>query len=69
MVQKIEWTEQSRNDLFRIKEYLASDLLLQAQKLKNGFLLINSLEFIGYSELSKPPKPPKHKHLRAFRQN
>jgi|SRR6185312_3533019 len=32
MVQKIEWTEQSRNDLFKIKEYIAADSLFQAER-------------------------------------
>lgn len=33
MVQKIEWTEQSGNDLLKIKEYIASDSLFQAERI------------------------------------
>ena len=33
MVQKIEWTEQSRNDLYKIKEYIAADSLFQAERI------------------------------------
>jgi len=32
MVQKIEGTEQSRNDLYNIKEYIAADSLFQAER-------------------------------------
>ena len=32
MVQKIEWTEQSSNDLYNIKEYIAADSLFQAER-------------------------------------
>lgn len=33
MVQKIEWTGQSENDLLKIKEYIASDSLFQAKRI------------------------------------
>ncbi len=33
MVQKIKWTEQSKNDLAKIKEYIASDSLFQAERI------------------------------------
>jgi addiction module RelE/StbE family toxin len=50
MVQKIEWTEQSKNDLFKIKEYIASDSLFQAERTIQ--LIYSSVQrLISYPEI------------------
>ena len=50
MVQKIEWTEQSKNDLFKIKEYIASDSLFRAERTIQ--LIYSSVQrLISYPEI------------------
>ncbi len=52
MVQKIEWTEQSKNDLFKIKDYIASDSLFQAERTIQ--LIYSSVQrLISYPETGK----------------
>jgi addiction module RelE/StbE family toxin len=52
MVQKIEWTEQSKNDLLKIKEYIASDSLFQAERTIQ--LIYTSVQrLMSYPEIGK----------------
>jgi len=52
MVPKIEWTAQSKNDLLKIKEYIASDSLFQAKRTIH--LIYNSVQRLkSYPEIGK----------------
>lgn len=52
MVQKIEWTRQSKNDLLKIKEYIAADSLFQSERIIN--LIYFSVQILAsYPEMGK----------------
>ena len=52
MVPKIEWTAQSKNDLLKIKEYIASDSLFQAKRTIH--LIYNSVQRLkSHPEIGK----------------
>ena len=52
MVQKIVWTEQSKNDVFKIKEFRASDSLFQAERTIQ--LIYTSVQrLISYPEIGR----------------
>jgi addiction module RelE/StbE family toxin len=55
MVPKIEWTAQSKNDLLKIKEYVAPDSLFQA---KRTILFITQFKDSNLTrKLARPPTP------------
>ncbi|MGN6267963.1 MAG: type II toxin-antitoxin system RelE/ParE family toxin [Ginsengibacter sp.] len=51
MFPKIEWTAQSKKDLLKIKEYIASDSLFQAKRTIH--LIYNSVQRLKSSEIGK----------------
>ena len=52
MVPKIEWTEQSKNDLSRIKEYIAADSLFHAERIIK-LLYFSVQKLISHPEIGK----------------
>ena len=52
MVQKIEWAEQSKNDLSKIKEYIAVDSLFHAERIIK-LIYFSVQKLISYPEIGK----------------
>ncbi|HEY5463415.1 MAG TPA: type II toxin-antitoxin system RelE/ParE family toxin [Hanamia sp.] len=52
MVQKIEWTEQSKNDLSKIKEYIAGDSLFQSERIIK-LIYFSVQKLTSYPEIGK----------------
>jgi addiction module RelE/StbE family toxin len=52
MVQKINWTIQSRNDLAKIKEYISSDSPYQAERIIR-LIYSSAQKLLSYPEIGK----------------
>ena len=52
MVQKINWTEQSKNDLSKIKDYISADSMYQAERIIN-LIYLSAQKLIIYPEIGK----------------
>lgn len=52
MVQKIEWTYQSKNDLAKIKEYIAADSLFQSERVIK-LIYFSVQKLVSYPEIGK----------------
>ncbi len=52
MVQKIDWTKQSENDLLKIKNYISADSAYQAERLIN-LIYSSAQKLITYPEIGK----------------
>ncbi len=52
MVQKINWTKQSENDLSKIKDYISADSLFQAERIIK-LIYLSAQKLIIYPEIGK----------------